>query len=189
MREICRNLFVGPREDYESGVAHQEGWWVVHAAKEPYHRRAVGYTGAEPEASHPEYLFAQRGHRLMLNLIDAPVPVDIPKGIFDVAISFVHEGLVSGAKVLIHCDQGLSRSASIGLLYLRCHTNKCPSEDFEQAERIYACIYPPFNPGKAIRCFLSKHWKEYCLAAQKAEVAYRKSSLPGNSSSKKPPEF
>ncbi len=161
MREICHNCFVGPREDYENLVAREEGWWVVHATKEPYHRRAVGYEGADPEPSHPEYLAARRGRRLILNLIDAPVAVEIPRMIFDTALSFIHEGLLSGARVLIHCDQGVSRSASIGLLYLRCYTNLCPAEDFAEAERIYTQIYPPFNPGKAIRHFLRSHWREY----------------------------
>jgi hypothetical protein len=161
MVEIHENLFVGPRSDYQQSVAGQPGWWVVHATKEPCHRQAVGYDGADPEMEHPEYLVARRGQRLMLNLIDAPVEVDIPKEIFDGALVFVHEGLQSGAKVLIHCEQGVSRSAAIGLLYLRCYTDRIPAVDYKQAENIYNAIYPPFNPGKAIRYFLQKHWPEY----------------------------
>jgi hypothetical protein len=161
MIEIHKNLFVGPRTDYETAVAGKQGWWVVHATKEPYHREAVGYEGADPERAHPEYLFARRGQRLMLNLIDAPVEVDIPKEIFDAALLFVQEGLQSGASVLIHCEQGVSRSASIGLLYLRRYTDRMPAVNYKQAEVIYDSIYPPFSPGKAIRYFLQKHWSEY----------------------------
>ena len=118
MHQIHKNLFVGPRSDYENDVAHRKGWRVVHAAKEPYHREAVGYRGTSPPPSHPEYLFAKREHRLMLNLIDAPVEVDIPKAIFDAALAFIYEGLASGDQLLIHCNHGVSRSASIGLLFL-----------------------------------------------------------------------
>ena len=148
-------------KDYENNVAHQEGWRIVHATKEPYHRRTVGYEGTDASPSHPEYLVARRGHRMMLNLIDAPVEVDIPRIIYDSALSFIHEGLQSGAKVLIHCEQGVSRSASIGMLYLRCYTNRIPAAQFKDAETIYHAIYPPFSPGKAIRYFLKTHWAEF----------------------------
>lgn len=161
MREIHHNLFVGPQLDYEEDIAHQDGWWVVHAAKEPYHRRAVGYEGADPPRQHPEYFAAKRDHRLMLNLIDAPVEVDIPKAIFDTALLFIDDGLRSDAKVLVHCNQGVSRSASIGLLYLRQHTNRVPFDDYLKAEEAYNRIYPPFSPGRAIRHFLVTHWQEY----------------------------
>lgn len=161
MREIHKNLFIGPQSAYESDVAHRRGWRVVHATKEPYHRQAVGYQGADPAPGHPEYLFARRGHRLMLNLIDAPVEVDIPKAIFHIALAFIQEGLTSGEKVLVHCSEGVSRSASIGLLFLRQYTDTFQGRDYCQAEEIYARIYPPYSPGKAIRYFLTTHWKEY----------------------------
>ena len=161
MREIHGNLFIGPQADYEGGIAHRPGWWVVHATKEPYHRKAVGYDGPDPPRGHPEYLFAKREQRLMLNLIDAPVEVDIPKAIFDAALTFIHEGLVSGAQVLVHCNQGVSRSASIGLLFLRQYTDTIQADDYRQAEEVYSRIYPPYSPGRAIRYFLTTHWREY----------------------------
>jgi hypothetical protein len=161
MHEIYKNLYVGPKSDYEADVAHRRDWWVVHAAKEPYHRDAVGYSGPDAPPSHPEYLFARRGHRLMLNLIDAPVEVEIPKGIYDAALAFIHEGLGSGSRVLIHCEQGVSRSASIGLLYLRRYTSRVQVDSYAEAEKIYDAIYPPFNPGRAIRYFLRTHWLDY----------------------------
>jgi hypothetical protein len=161
MREIHKNLFVGPKSDYETDVAHRQGWWVVHATKEPYHRKALGYQGPDASATHPEYLFARRDNRLMLNLIDAPVEVEIPKAIFDKALAFINEGLDSGAQVLVHCEQGVSRSASIGLLYLRHYTDKIQAIDYRQAEEVYSRIYPDYNPGNAIRFFLTTHWREY----------------------------
>lgn len=162
MIEIYPNLFVGPEKDYEEKVAYEDGWWIVHATNEPYHRRAVGYQGSAPPPDHPEYLFAFRGNRLMLNLIDAVVEVDIPREIFDTALDFIHAGLESNAKVLIHCNQGVSRSASIGLLYLHRHADILPETGYADAADFYEReIYPPFNPGRAIRYFLSRHWAEY----------------------------
>ena len=161
MIEVHPNLFVGPMEDYEEVVKHDDGWYVVHACKEPYHRRAVGYEGNDPPRDHPEGLVARRGNRLMLNLIDAVVPVEFPREIFDAALAFIHEGLSSGHRVLVHCEEGLSRSASIALLYLHSHTDRIPAPTFKEAERLYGPIYPPFRPGRALRGFLEKHWGEY----------------------------
>ena len=161
LRQIYNNLFIGPKTAYENDVAFRKGWRVIHATKEPYHRQTVGYVNTDPPSDHPEYLVAKRKHRLMLNLIDASVEVEIPRRIFDDAISFIHEGLMSGSSVLVHCEQGISRSASIGLLYLRRYTNVMPTATYAEAEKRYRIIYPLFSPGKAIRYFLTTHWEEY----------------------------
>ena len=39
MLEVYPNLFVGSMVDYETIVSSQTGWAIVHACKEPYHRR------------------------------------------------------------------------------------------------------------------------------------------------------
>jgi hypothetical protein len=97
----------------------------------------------------------------MLNLLDLAVEVDLPRGLFDAGLGFVHEALQTGGPVLVHCEQGLSRSASIGLLYLRRHTNRVPPGDYGEAEEWYLGVYPPYRPGAAIRHFLRRHWDEY----------------------------
>ena len=44
MIEIYPNLYIGHQGDYEYLVQGQDGWAVVHACKEPYHRDLLGYT-------------------------------------------------------------------------------------------------------------------------------------------------
>ena len=61
--------------------------------------------------------------RLYLNLIDPPNPAYIPKEIIDAALEFIDKGLKDGKRVLVHCNQGESRSPGIGLLYLAIHTD------------------------------------------------------------------
>ncbi len=41
MIEVHPRLFIGTELDYESQVRLREGWWVVHACKEPYHRQLL----------------------------------------------------------------------------------------------------------------------------------------------------
>jgi hypothetical protein len=161
MIEIHPNLFIGNEYDYESTVKHESGWCVVHACKEPYHRQALGYTQRAALKTHPEYLIARRGNRLILNLVDAPDPAYIPKEIIDTALEFISSSLGSGAKVLVHCNEGCSRSASIGLLYLSKYTNKLPREGFLAAEIVFRSIYPPYNPKRGMRGYMMANWIEY----------------------------
>ena len=77
MNSIHPNLYVGHQGDYEHQVKGQEGWAVVHACKEPYHRQLLGYATRGAPKDDPEYYFAERGSRLYLNLVDAPDPAYI----------------------------------------------------------------------------------------------------------------
>ncbi len=161
MIEIHPNLFVGHQGDYEYQVKDQDGWAVVHACKEPYHRQLLGYTGRGAPKEHPEYFFAERGDRLYLNLVDAPDPAYIPKEVIDKAIAFIHEKLAEDLKVLVHCNQGESRSPGIGFLYLLRHTDTLPEISLDDALARFRQIYPPFHPGRGISGFIAAHSAEY----------------------------
>lgn len=161
MIEIDSNLYVGNQDDYEFTVRNQDGWFVIHACKEPYHRAALGYSGRGAPKDHPEYLIARRGHRLILNLVDADNPAFIPKEIIDEALEFIHEHLSEGRRVLVHCNQGHSRSPGIGLLYLAKFTNVLPLDNLAEAEQAFRAIYPPYNPAAGIWGFVQNHWQEY----------------------------
>jgi hypothetical protein len=161
MIEIHPNLFIGDEHDYESQVRQKSGWCVVHACKEPYHRLALGYTQRAAPKNHPEYLIARRGNRLILNLVDAPDPAYIPKEIIDAALEFIITNLGAGSKVLVHCNEGCSRSASIGLLYLAKNTDRLPKGDFLAVETAFRSIYHPYNPKSGMRGFMIRNWKDY----------------------------
>ncbi|HZM06195.1 MAG TPA: dual specificity protein phosphatase family protein [Candidatus Saccharimonadales bacterium] len=161
MIEVYPRLFIGTEFDYESQTRSSAGWWVVHACKEPYHRQLLGYAGRAAPKTHPEYLFARRERRLYLNIVDADDPNYIPKEIIDGALTFIEEGMRSGEKVLIHCNQGESRSPSIGLLYLAARTNGISSVSLPAAETDFRRLYPRYNPKAGMRGFLLRHWNDY----------------------------
>jgi predicted protein tyrosine phosphatase len=161
MIEIHPDLYIGDQKDYEYRVRHESGWYVVHACKEPYHRQVLGYTQRAAPQNHPEYLIARRGNRLILNLVDAPDPAFIPKEIIDAALEFINTNLKAGNRVLVHCNEGYSRSAGIGLLYLAKFTDKIPKGNFMEAEAAYRSIYPPYNPKSGMRGFMIGNWKTY----------------------------
>jgi hypothetical protein len=159
MIEIHPQLFVGSELDYEMSKGRfGEGWAVVHACKEPYHRQALGYSGRGAPNTHPEYLIARRGNRLILNLVDAPDPAYIPDEIMDAAIEFIHSQLAGDQRVLVHCNQGLSRSPGIAMLFLATHTDRVSRESFELAIASFRAIYPPFSPAAGIAGWLRQRW-------------------------------
>ena len=129
--------------------------------KEPYHRRELGYSGQGAPKDHPEYLIARRGHRLILNLVDAPRPAYIRKEIIDAALEFIQTALQEEVRVLVHCNQGESRSPGIGLLYLARFTDVLPLETLEAAENSFRSLYPRYNPGGGMRGFMALNWDEY----------------------------
>jgi predicted protein tyrosine phosphatase len=161
MIEIHSDLYVGHQGDYEYQVKVQDSWAVVHACKEPYHRDLLGYTTRGAPKDHPDYFFAERGDRLYLNLVDANDPAYIPKEIIDKAIAFIHEKLTQGLKVLVHCNQGESRSPGIGFLYLLRHTDTLPKTSLDDALVAFRQIYKTYHPGRGISGFIAEHWQEY----------------------------
>jgi predicted protein tyrosine phosphatase len=162
MIEVYPNLFVGNEQDYESDVANQDGWAVVHACKEPYHRQALGYSGRGAPKHHPEYLVARRGNRLILNIVDADNPAFFAPEMINAALDFIEQALARGQKVLVHCNQGQSRSPSIALLYMASRLDALPTSSLETAEREFRTLYPDYAPKSGIRGYLAQNWERYC---------------------------
>lgn len=159
MIEIIPNLYIGSQDDYELNVRLQADWFVIHACKEPYHRQALGYSGRAVVNTHPEYLIAERDNRLILNLVDAADPKYIAKVIIDKAVATIDEN-INSRKILLHCNQGMSRSATIGLLYLH-HIGVISTSIFIKAETEFINLYPLYMPGNGMRVFAEQNWDYY----------------------------
>jgi len=160
MIEICERLYVGNQEDFETLVNKQSNWSIVHACKEPYHRNALGYTGRSCSKNNPEYLIAIRGNELILNLVDVKDFNWISPIIIDRALEFITESLKNNKKVLVHCNQGHSRSAIIGLLYLATE-GYFHEMSFEEAETKFIGIYPKYSPAEGMKGYAIKNWSKY----------------------------
>lgn len=156
MREITKNLFVGSERD-EVSIRGEQGWYVIHACKEPYHRNALGYSGRSAPRTHSEYLIARRENRLILNLVDAATPDYIPQEIMDAAIDAIHAN-IGALKVLVHCNQGASRSPIIALLYLAKFTNEFDDMTYEQAVQKFRQMYPEFMPANGVSEYARLNW-------------------------------
>lgn len=162
MIEVYPNLHVGSESD-EQRVCGQAGWFFIHACKEPYHRQALGYTGRAAAKTHPEYLIARRDGRLILNLVDVEDSNYIRPEIIDAALGAVSDN-IQRSKILLHCNQGQSRSPGIALLYLLKHTDVLGQQDMTATIEAFRAIYPPYAPARGMAEYIRLNWHRYAQA-------------------------
>lgn len=161
MIEIYPNVFVGNQADAElilNMVA--DDYFILHAAKEPFHRQMVQYVGRGAPKDSPEYLYARRGNRMALNMVDAKSPKFFSKEMITEGLDFLEEGYKAGKKLFINCNQGESRGPSVGMVFVFKRILKNGST-FEEAEAEMKKIYPQYMPNDGIRGHLQQCWNEY----------------------------
>jgi hypothetical protein len=156
MKQLARNIWVGD----DSECDHKTGWYIVHACKEPCHRRRLGYKGKGAPKEDARYLFDEDENNLWLNLIDADNMSYISKEIIDKAIFCIRNAISEGKQVLVHCNMGLSRSPTLILLSLA-NTKEYDELEFPWAILKFKEKYPDYSPANGMREFAKKYWKEY----------------------------
>lgn len=150
MRRICERLYTGAIEDCFEGAGE---WAVVHACRHPCYRAAVQRLGLG--GGSPACLEADRN--LYLDLIDAPARhFSTPP--LEAFLSFASRHWEGGAAILIHCNQGMSRSPSLAMLLLAKRLGTIPGASYEAASAAFSKLLPCYFPGEGIRAFLSQGW-------------------------------
>ena len=157
MVEIFKNIFIGT--DQECSFNPPSDFAIIHACKYPCHAKAVGYRGSL-QSNHPYYLVMENGQNLFLNMVDmerelSPV---YTHPIMKAAIAFI-EKHIGERKILVHCNQGMSRSPSIALLYLA-RIGAIPSDSYSNAVMSFQKLYSYFNPGRGIALYMNNNWDE-----------------------------
>jgi len=185
MKEVYPNLFVGGESHLMEFAAkaeqllteqHPHGTinsWVsgyyVHAAKDPYHRRALGYTTRAAPKDHPNYLSLRTRNSLVLNLVDVTESKAnyIPDSILDEAVDYIRECVHEKFRpVFVHCNQGWSRGPSIALMFLIEHTDFAKGLSlFESVEDKFRGIYPKYQPN-GIRLKVRERFERRCKGDQ-----------------------
>ena len=155
---VARSVFVGNLNDAEYGWKRNEEWAFIYCAKEPWHRRLVGYAGRGCPKDSPEYLYAIRDNAIALNMVDVENPEYFAKEMLDMAVGFAWN--FNNRKLLFSCTQGESCSPSVAMLYLAV-VESIPNGTFEEAEKDFKKRYPYYNPRNGIREHLKRNWGAY----------------------------
>lgn len=172
------NMWVGDSNAFDSLVGYEADSsfdLIVQAAKEPYHRKAVGYTG-QGATPGPEYLCTRRNNRLILNLIDPVRGHFIRQDMIDSVVAEVVLRLKNNESVFIHCNKGESRAPSIAFLVwlvLQDSPLKGNKADMDTLMDCFRKHYSEFNPSEGFREFIyfygpdyirfMKRWDKLCL--------------------------
>src|SRR5574344_2727885 len=127
MTEITHNLFIGDDSDCASGVFSH----VIHACK-TCHQNALSYRGSL-QSTHPNYLIYEIGNNLYLNMVDMERELlpQYTNPIIIAAMRFI-EDHIEEHKILVHCNQGFSRSPSVVLIYCA-RKEIIPSTSYQEA--------------------------------------------------------
>ena len=160
MIEVYNHLYCGNDSDAIRviNMEPEMGWAVCQCAKEPWHRYAVGYTKKSPSRIIPEYLFAIRNNRLILNMVDSNDPKYYSTELINKALEFMYANRAK--RILCHCNEGLSRGPSITMLYMAAVLKALP-KDFGDAEVEFLKVYRNYIPKKGIRIHLMENWNGY----------------------------
>jgi len=157
MYEIYRNIFIGTEEECTFKIIPDLA--LIHACKHPCHTRAVGYKG-NLASSHPNYLILEKERHLFINMVDMEKELH-PKfthPIMKAAMLFIDK-YIHKNKILIHCNQGQSRSPSIALVHLAIK-GYINNTSYQTARIEFENIYSNYYPANGIYAYLKRNWAD-----------------------------
>jgi len=153
------NLFIGTTDDLCQ--TNDQDWAFVHATQ-TIHYKIFGWnrTTNKPNRKQPNYIFYEENNLISLNWVDGAAHLYNWSGVetFNKVLDFI-EKWNRQRKILIHCDQGQSRSPTLGLLYLAKRLKSIPNDSFGDAKNEFMKIYPNYLPG-GIGDYVAQNWNE-----------------------------
>lgn len=161
----CDDMYTGlpagngaPRCLHCAMIEITRDWYIVHAARDPWHRQAVGYTGRDAPKGEREHLIAMRDGELFLNIIDASTAEeDIQAEIFTEALALIAKH-IRRRNVLVHCNDGKSRAPTLALLYFGLTRSEYDALSFDDAIAKFRRVYPAYAPGAGMEAFARGQW-------------------------------
>lgn len=135
---VADNLYVADME----GCKRIDDEAIIHACKYPC------FKSVKSESN----LFVCKDD-LYLNMIDPEKPL-FHNNLFEAALRFIHKNIFH-RKVVVHCNQGQSRSTTIAMLYL------FKDLVYSDAQDEFSELYPNYNPSLGIDTYMETHWSEF----------------------------
>jgi len=153
------NLHIGSLIDLTR--INEEDWAVVHATQ-TVHYQIFGWDRRvnKPDKNHPNYIYYEKDNKLSLNWVDGAAYLYNWSGVgtFIKILNFI-DNWISKKNVLIHCDQGQSRSPTIGMLYLAKRAKKISNDSYSIAKNEFMEKCPHYSPG-GIGEYVRANWEE-----------------------------
>jgi len=140
-------LYVGNTED--NYTVNKNEWAIIHATQ-TIHYQIFGWnrTTNKPDKTHPNYIYYEKDNQLSLNWVDGAAFLYKWSGndTFIKVLDFIDKW-IPVRNVLVHCDQGISRSPALCLLYLAKRQKVIPNGSYKEAKDEFLKIVPEYSPG------------------------------------------
>lgn len=110
--------------------------------------------------SHNNYLIKEEPGHIYLNIVDmAHLSHEFTYPIISAAVNFMKDK-IDTCQIIIHCNQGVSRSPALALVFLAKILNEISKESYDLAKDDFIELYPPYCPGIGVDNYLRKHWND-----------------------------
>lgn len=160
MKQIGESgLHVGGRSDFLA-VGHDQSWARVNVAK-TVHGQILGRIPARGDRNYIFFEDPEQG-LMSVNWVDAPSPTLFkwtePAGLVRI-LDFIESQRDLGKKVLVSCDQGISRAPTVGLLYASKRLGIIDSTSYGAAHQEFVGLYPMYRPS-GIGRYVDQVWEQ-----------------------------
>lgn len=118
---------------------------ILHCARDPWFSEATKH---KPLLMISRNVFSIYYNEMALNMVDAQHPKYFSDEMINAGLDFITERLAEGDAVLVHCQEGISRSPSLTMLWLFEHGFL--NDDFKNACVEFKELYPPWKPNHGI---------------------------------------
>ncbi len=155
MREVVKGLWVGDRTDYDEAKDRSD--WSFVLAAQSFHRQLLGYSGRGAPKDSPDYLWHESEHVLTCNLVDADNPKFIDELLIAKILGFMAAEWSVWRTLGVFCDQGMSRSPTLCLLFLR-GMGLLTMPYAEAAEWMDAKLEGNYRPNGGMKAYAQERW-------------------------------
>lgn len=153
MTEVHNNLYIGTVSD--CAVAYDMA--ILHACK-TCHQRILDYSHSLSQDDKNYLLYRPDSDNLYLNLLDLDrLETEYTDIIVKESLLFI-DSHIKTKPVLVHCDFGVSRSASIGMLYMAA-AGFLPNSSYMEAAKAFRKLYPSFSAGYGVFGYMAENWE------------------------------
>ena len=146
-KPVHSGLFIGSGAD-----SYKFAGSILHCARDPWYTNAPSDSlQIAPNVRLMHY------NEMALNMVDADHPKYFSDHMVDCGLNFISDRLAEGDACLVHCNEGVSRGPSMGLLWLFEHGFL--SDDFRKALVEFRLLYPRYMPNTGIFEYLKVRCK------------------------------
>jgi len=153
MKEVYKNLFIGSKYDCDKFI-DDKNYAILHACR-TCHREILEDIN---EDSDNYLIYKKDNDNIYLNIIDMNEGLEkiYTESIIKEVMNFINLH-IKNKKVLVHCDLGVSRSASVVLIYLA-KKGIINNKSFSSALHDFESIYKSYSPSYSFYSYLDNNW-------------------------------